>query len=227
MDLEKLELLAKVVLESLNLRKCSANEIVARHDHLEAEFKNLMTVAINTLPEHKELFTVTYEKTNLDYGITVDEARSVISHLLDVILIQKTTETKIREMKIFESAEEKMRQAGLSFRKEDYSSTFHNLNTALELVLKDKVEIPTTITGINTSNIIDVLTKYKVESFLFLEEARKHILLIDNKIKHQGYSPSKADCINGIKAMENLIAKLRNTEMKLTEEVKNKIYDGL
>jgi hypothetical protein len=106
-------------------------------------------------------------------------------------------------------------------------STFHNLNTALELVLKDKLGIPATITGINTSNIMDVLTKYKVEPYLYLEEVRKHVLVIDNKIKHQGYCPSKIDCINGIKAMEELIAKLRNTDIELTEEIKNKIYEGL
>ena len=130
-------------------------------------------------------------------------------------------------MKIFESAEEKIKQASLSFRNNEYTSTFHNLNTALELVLKDKIGIPTTITKINTSRIIDILFKHKVKPYLYLVEARKHVLLIDNKIKDQGYSPSKIDSINGIKAMEELISKLRGKEIKLTEEIRNKIYQGL
>jgi hypothetical protein len=95
------------------------------------------------------------------------------------------------------------------------------------LVLKDKLGIPMTITKINTSNIIDILIKHKIEPYLYLAETRKHILLIDNKIKHQGFSPSKADCINAIKAMEELIFRLKNKEIELNEDIKSKIYEGL
>lgn len=158
--------------------------------------------------------------------LQVQQARSVVEHLLEIVEIEKTSEKKTKEMKVFEGANEKLKQAALSFRKEDYTSTFHNLNTALELVLKDKVGIPTTFTKINTSNIIDVLAKYKVEPYLYLTEARKRVLMIDNKIKHQAYSPSKTDCINGLKAMEEAISKLRDKELKLTEEIRNKIYEG-
>lgn len=225
MDLEKLEQLARIVFE--NLGKYSNYDRVAGYDDLEAEVKNLMSVAIQTLPEHKELFTVAYCKIDETYGLKIDDARSVVSHLLEIILIEKIAEARIKQFRVFESAEEKLKQGSLSFQKEDYPSCIHSLNTALELVLKDKLGIPATITGINTSNIMDVLTKHKVEPYLYLEEARKHVLLIDNKIKHQGYSPSKVDCINGIKAMEEVIAKLRNVDMKLSEEVRNKIYEGL
>jgi len=134
---------------------------------------------------------------------------------------------KTKELKIFESAEEKMKQAGLAFEKADFSSVFHCLNTSFELVLKDKIGIPTTITGINTSNIVEVLVKHKVESYLYFQEVKKRVTEIDNKIKHQGYSPSKIDAINGIKAMEDLISRLRDKELKLTEEIKNKICEGL
>jgi HEPN domain-containing protein len=224
MDLEKLEKMARLVLAELS------NDVAPiRHwPGLNAKFCNLMMIATQSLPEHKELFKRAYEQTASEYlGLRQVDARSVIRHLLDIIEIEKSSETKIKEMKIFESAEEKLKQVNISFRKDDYTSTFHNLNTALELILKDKLGIPSTITGINTSNIMDVLTKHKVEPYLYLEEVRKHVLVIDNKIKHQGYCPSKIDCINGIKVMEELIAKLRNVDMKLNEEVKNKIYEGL
>ena len=183
---------------------------------------------VRSLPEYQELFTTVYERITENYSrFYVSHARAFIRHLLDIIEIEKARESKAKEMKIFESAEEKMKQAALGYRKDDYSSVFHNLNTTLELVLKDKIGIPTTPTKINTSNIIDILTKHKVEPFLYLEEARKYVLTIDNKIKHQGYVPSKIDCINGMKAMEDLVAKLRYAEMKLTDEIKNKIYEGL
>lgn len=95
------------------------------------------------------------------------------------------------------------------------------------MILKDKVGIPTTITKINTSSIVEFFAKYKVEPYLYLKEVKKRVVEIDNKIKHQGYSPSKIDAINGIKSMEELISKLRNKEIELTEEVRNKIHKGL
>jgi HEPN domain-containing protein len=221
MDVEKLEKLAKLVLTEL------PNESYIKlliNEHLAAKFMNLMVVARNSLPEYTELFNTAYKNTDL---LSSAQARSIVVHLLEILEIERASETNIEKMKIFEGAEEKLKQVNISFRKDDYTSAFHNLNTALELVLKDRLGIPSTITSVNTSNIMDVLTKYKVEPYLYLEEARKHVLVIDNKIKHQGYCPSKIDCINGIKAMEELIAKLRNIDMKLTEEIKNKIYEGL
>jgi HEPN domain-containing protein len=222
MDLDKLENLAKLVLKDLSSE--SHYSTFSVYPQSAAKFKNLMVIAQETLPEYSELFSAAHSRT---YDFESYEACSLIKHLLQIIKLEKTSETKIEETKIFESAEEKLKQSDISFRKEDYVSAFHNLNTALELVLKDKLGIPATITGVNTSNIMDVLTKYKVEPYLYLEEARRHVLVIDNKIKHQGYKPSKIDCINGIKAMEELIAKLKTLHMKLSEEVKNKIYEGL
>lgn len=155
------------------------------------------------------------------------DAEFSIRHLLVIIKIERKSNSLINEMKVFESADEKMKQAGLSFQKEDYCLTFHNLNTAFELIIKDKVGIPTTIPQIKTANIIELLVKYKVEPHLYLSEVRKRVIDIDNKIKHQAYSPSKIDAINGIKAMEDLISKLRNKELVLTDEVRNKICEGL
>ena len=226
MSLEKLEKIAKLVLKELSPYEWFA-EIQSYHN-LEAEFKNLMVLASKILPDYKELFAVAHGAITEEYSaLEVHEATSLIKHLLMIIEIEKASEEKIKEMKIFESAEEKLKQAALSFRKEDYPSVFHNLNTALELVLKDKVGIPTTITKINTSKIIDVLVKHKVEPYLYLAEAKKRIVMIDNKIKHQGYLPSKIDCIHGIKAMEEVISKLRTKEIELTKEIRNKIYEGL
>jgi hypothetical protein len=120
-----------------------------------------------------------------------------------------------------------MKQSGICYQNEDYPSVFHCLNTAFELILKDKLIIPLTISKINTSNIVDILVKEKVGCYLYLAEAKKHVLTIDNKIKHQAYAPSKVDCITAIKAMEDLIDKLRDTKIELTAEIKNKIYNEI
>jgi hypothetical protein len=227
MDLDKLEKLANLVLKDLHTASYPSYPIL-KYPNLEAKFRNLLQVSYSVFPEHKELFTTSanriYEGANL---LSVDGAIYVVNHILQILDIEKSCSSKAEKMKIFESAEEKMKQADLSFQKEDFASTFHCLNTAFELILKDKIGIPTTITKINTSNIVEILVKHKVEPYLYFQEVKKRVIEIDNKIKHQGYSPSKIDAINGIKAMEDLISKLRKKEIELTDEVRNKICEGL
>lgn len=230
MDLEKLEKMVRLVLNDLSV--FSSDYKLVHEETRTAKVKNVINLSHKSLPEHEDFLVAIYRQIDMDRNrsypsFTIQKAKSALNHILRIIEIEKAGETKIKEMKIFESANEKMKQANFSFRKEDYTSVFHNLNTALELVLKDKLGIPVTITKINTSKIIDVLVKHKVEPHLYLAEAKKHVLIVDNKIKHQGYSPSKIDCINGIKTMEELISKLRGKEIKLTEEIRNKIYQGL
>lgn len=219
MDLEKLEKLARLVLKDFSL---ASDTLLRSKGHLDAEFTNLMVAASISLPDYQSLFQSSLK--NVSY---IHEAKSIIEHLLSIVEMEKTTKAKTVNMKIFESAEEKMKQANLSFRKEDYTSCFSNLDTALEMVLKDKIRIPLTITKVNIAKIVDILVSHKVEPYLYLVEARKHITQIDNKIKHQGYSPSKSDCIFGIKAMEELISRLWDMKMELTDEVRNKIHEGL
>lgn len=200
---------------------------VRRSSILYAKVKNLITLSLNTLPEHKTFLTTAWGNWNSYSYRSTSKAISIIDYILELLRLEKSVESKIAGMKIFESANEKLKQAVQSFQKEDYSSTIHNLNTALELILKDKLEIPTTITKINTSKIIDISVKHKLGPYTYLSEAQKHVCLVDNKIKHQGYSPSKIDCINGIKVMEELISKFRDKEIKLTEEIRKKIYAGI
>jgi hypothetical protein len=155
---------------------------------------------MGVLVEHQDYFKKMYDSienvrksvdTFYPYGYLKSKAVYGLNHIKQIIEIERTSEQKIKEIKIFEGATEKLKQAGLCYNNNDYTSAFHNLNTALELALKDKLEIPVTITGIHTSNVIEILSKHRIESHLYLVEAKKHIVLIDNKIKHQGYSPTK------------------------------------
>jgi hypothetical protein len=221
MDLEKLEKLAKLVLAEMPASSASSYPF-SIYPQLEMKFRNLMAIASETLPEHQVFFNIALKRVDGS-----DDAKLAIRHLLEIMKLEKESNSLIKEMKIFQSAEEKMKEVGFSFQKEDYVSTFNNLNTALEIIIKNKVGIPTTIAKVNTANIIEVLVKYRVEPHLYFDEVRKRVIDIDNKVKHQGYCPSKIESINGIKAMDELIAKLRNMDMKLTDEIKNKIYEGL
>ena len=221
MDLDKFEKMVELAQKSLSgISPTYLYKLPVRR----AEIENLMYMAMDVLPDHTAFFV---SVTTHILSVTITDAQQIISHLKAIMKLERRGEKRISEMKIFESADEKMKQVGLSFRKEDYSSTFNNLNAALELVLKDKCDIPTTITGINTSNVIDLLVKYKVEPFSHFKEAGKRVTEIANRAKHQGYVPSKNEAILGIKAMEELITKLRDREIKLTAEIEDKIYKGL
>jgi len=224
MELEKLEKMARAVQKKLLEMKNRGVDDLSMYQATKAKIESLMVISSKTFPEHYAFFkSVASQLEKLD----MYDALETVDHIFEILEIEKVGETKIKEMKIFESAEEKMKQANLSFRKGDYNSSFNNLNTALELVLKEKLRIPLTITKVNTAKIVDILVKYKIEPYLYLSEAKKHITDITNKIKHSGYIPSKSDCIFAIKAMEELISKLRDKEIKLTEEIRNKIYQGL
>ena len=71
------------------------------------------------------------------YDYSLQNAQEALEHILEIIEIKESSELKIKDL-IFESAEDKLKQAGVSFREGDYSSVFQILNTALELVLKNK-----------------------------------------------------------------------------------------
>ena len=231
MELEKFEKMVGIVLRDLSEKMRSAttsdSKKIYHYPLLRAKTSDLISIASKMLPDHQEFFDSVQFSLKYSPVFDLHDASSSLGHILKILEVEKAGETKIKEMKIFEGAEEKMKQAGLSFRKDDYSSTFNNLNTALELILKDKCGIPTTITNINTSNVIDLLVKYKVEPYAHFAEARKRVSEVANRVKHQGYVPSKTEAILGIKAMEELISKLRGKEIKLTKEIRNKIYQGL
>jgi hypothetical protein len=220
-DIEKLEKLAKLVQSELPNLPSWEDSFLSNPEH-NVRFSNLMAISSKTLPEYSELFTSATKNVSC-----IRDAKSVINHLLNVIDLEKESQVLLSNSKIFDSADEKIKQAGLSYQNGDYPSSIHSLNTALELLLKDKIGIPSTITGINTSNIIELFVSYKVEPYMYLIEAKKHVLNIDNKIKHQGYVPSKIDSINGIKAMEELISKFRQINITLSKEMREKIFDKL
>lgn len=226
MNLEKLEKLAGLVLKDLKGGPISTNYIYSS-EGLKVKFKNLIINAYKILPEHKHVFEGPIISCETFFGLTIGNAISITNHLLEIIQLEKTFQNSIDGLKIFDSAQEKIKQASLSFKTGDFHSVFSCLNTAFELLLKDKIGIPTTITGINTANIVEVLVKHKVEPYLYFKEVKKRITEIDNKIKHQGYAPLKIDAINGIKAMEDLNSKLKDKELNLTQEIKNKICEGL
>ncbi|MFQ6130208.1 MAG: hypothetical protein ACE5OT_05335 [Candidatus Hadarchaeaceae archaeon] len=194
------------------------------HSTLFSKFINLISIATKELPEHKVFFNSEWAER---YSINVSDAVEFCDYILELLELKTRSEKRIGKRNIFQEAEDKLKEAGVSFSKSDPTSVINNLNTCIELVLKDKLDIPMTITKINTDKIIDICIAHKVGPVEYLKEIQKHVIEIDNGGKHQGYSPSRKDCINAIKATEDFLKKAKKSSFKVKEEIKEEIYSGL
>lgn len=90
-------------------------------------------------------------------GISREDAIKLCTQILELLNEETKTKEKIDEGKIFEGAKDKLKAAVMTFKRDDWPSTMNNLNTSIELALKDKLNIPTTIPNIQTNKIIDIL----------------------------------------------------------------------
>lgn len=199
-----------------------------------AKLKNIIGNSLKLLPDDRSFFVNTWnewdgsvEDGDKDALSTnqIDDAVGILDYILELIKLEEKSQEQVRQRKFFADAEEKLKEAGSSFGKEDYPSTMNKLNTALELVLKEVAEIPSTISKINTARIIELWVSNKLPYSIYLSEARKCVLDIDNKIKHLAYKPTQVDCIKGMASIENLFKKFKG--MKLPEDMKTKLYEGV
>lgn len=191
------------------------------HSTLFSKFINLISIATKELPEHKVFFNSEWAER---YSINVSDAVEFCDYILELLELKMHSEKRIGKRNIFQEAGDKLKEAGISFSKNDSTSVINNLNTCIELVLKDKLDLPTTITKINTDKIIDICIDHKVGPVEYLKEIKEHVLEIGNTVKHQGHSPSRKDCINAIKSTEDFLKKAKRSSFRVKGEIKEKIY---
>lgn len=223
------EILVKLINELKDEADNFKGGVIRNNPILLAKTHHVFRIVAKVLPEHITFFRTLWNSGQRGTltGLDPDDVIKACEYAMELLELEKSIKAKTTEGKIFQSAKEKLAEAGKSFMKEDWPSTMNNLNTCLELMLKEKLNIPTTIPKINTAKIIEILIKHNVGPTNFLNESKKRISEIDNKIKHQGYNPSKIDCINAIKSAEELFSKLDNDQIVLTEEIKNKVYSDV
>ena len=201
------------------LKNWDSNEFVSSSDRLK--IKNFFRLAKDTLPSHSTY--ITEEQSEVDSYYHVGEALSAINHIVEIIDIEQMTPPDIKQA-LFESSLDKYKKCKLFYEENDFTSLFNNINSSLELLLKESLELPTT-SKIPTSNMIDKLVKHKIEPYLFLDVNRKKIIDIDNKVKHSGYIPSKKDAIDAMKSMEDTLNKLHGNKIVLPQNVRDELYE--
>ena len=162
-----------------------------------------------------------------DSNYSLNQSKVVTSLKYTLKLLSVNFPEIIEKKKILEDAQDKLTEAGISFENQDFSSVITKLNTGVELALKDELDIPMTIRRINTRKILDICIASNIGPKEYLKELIKHVVDVDNKIKHQGFRPQKVDAINAISAFEGFIQRVKKYPFKVTDEIKEKIFSGI
>jgi len=184
----------------------------------QARFLDFIYLARTILPEHNAYLELFEERVRGRYFYLID-AKKYLDYLHQLISITEKSLVVSSTKKLFSNADDKLAEAVLSFDNNDFTGCFNNLTTACELFLKERFDIPTTITSIGISKVITAIKNEQILSRYLTEVSQK--VLIRNKGDHIGFNPSKVDAIEAIKAVENLFSKFK--EATISEEVKLRI----
>jgi hypothetical protein len=178
--------------------------------------------AYNLFPKEKPIFDNLVPSIKRGYG-SQDYNSLVIflDYLLGLIAnVIELEENKYNKEKVFHTAKERINLASKSFRDENYPAVMANIHTALEIGLKNKLNVPPTFEGIRVGPLIGMCIRNKIfpELELFLTEMDKKAAKIDNFSKHQSYVPSKQEALEAYSVAEQFIDKLEKTEPILPKD---------
>lgn len=222
MDNEKL----KILIEDY-LKKMDGAYLIYPRSDLGCRYADILANAKKILPDNAVYIESLISEYNMETSVPhfTLEFENCLEYILKLLSVSfpEIVETK----KILENAEDKLKEAGISFENEDFSSVISKLNTGVELALKDELDIPMTIRKINTRKILDICISNGIGPKEYLPELIKHVVEVDNKIKHQGFNPNKKDAINAISAFEGFIKRAKKYPFEVTTEIRDKIFSGI
>ena len=230
MSLEKLRMLLvdarNDIVNYLSYKGYPRSDYLRYKPVIESKFVTLLDLTRKLVPDTAMFLEMLMLKVKHN-SLTFQDSLDALNHIFTLVEYESKIIMQLNKGNIFAGVNEKIEEATLYFKKEDYKGTINNLNTALELLLKEKFNIPSTLKGINTAKIIAIAIRYKKGHIKHMEEAKKNVSEIDNKSKHLGYVPTKVDCINALKIMEELNKNLKEVKIELTEEILDKIYSNV
>lgn len=225
MEIEQIKTLIEELKKDVSKTIRGFTQYSDRHttSNQQIKLRNLVSLLTDILPEHVSLLREIHGDTKY--------ADSVLEHLsyLELLVQMEEKNRKPVAKNLLESASQKLEQAGICFQNEDYSGVSNKLNTCIELAIKDVLEIPTTIKGINTSKLVDLMISEKIGSQAlanYLGEVKEHVLM-DNLVKHVGLAPLPQRAVMAIAATENLLKKLPKEPFNVPDDLRNKIWSGV
>lgn len=182
------------------------------------------------LPPYKGILSREYnEAIKGTYYPSDRSILDLLEHCSDLLEISSVGEEEVEEGQVFLGIKEKIKQAGQSFRNQNYPGLFSSLHTATELALKDKLGIPISIGEIKIGRIIGVCIKKKVfpNTGALLKDLDDKICNVDDKIKHNGYNPSPDEASRALMCAEQSFRVLENLTPILDDETKKEISNLL
>lgn len=217
MKIKGLKILLSKLVEDIKIRK---KESYLPGPNITSRYKDLLTLCGQPLFENSTFIDGSYHN---DRNITMLDALQYVELLLNMAKEEEMIEKGATFMN---PSKQMLEQAGVAFKNDDFPGVSNKLNTCVELALKDVLDIPTTIKGINVSKIIDIMISEKIGPTKYIEEVKKHVLL-DNLVKHQGLGIVEARAGNAIASVENLLNKLPSKPYELSETAQSKIWSGV
>jgi hypothetical protein len=213
-------LLEKLINEMKEYDRTNSTGTIEYNLSLQHKYHDFLVQCGQPLFENSDYLRKSYSLNNID---NILDALEYIGTLLNL----KEKRRKIElEGTFLNHARQMLDQAGIAFKNNDFPGVSNKLNTCVELMLKEVLDIPTTIKGINVSKIIEIMISENIGPVKYLEEVKKHVLL-DNLVKHQGMTIVEARAGTAISSVENLLKRLPKEPFKLNEDSLNKIWSGV
>ncbi len=227
-DIERLKKLIKIFENRLKTEKTvySLDGNYYKNPSVYFLFKDILEMARKCMPDDETFFinSLNHLDRYSETYLLEKFLKTTLSYTKDLIKLYEETETLKSEGKLFLSAREKYKMAEKSFGIDDKPAVFSNLTTALELAIKEKLEIPATIPNIHIRAILKFFVKKKILP-RYSKQILKKIPDLRNPSIHQGFNPSRKDCIDAIKSVDEFLSKLETKKIhkKIIEEAINLI----
>jgi hypothetical protein len=180
----------------------------------KAEFRDILEFAEKVLPERQYFIDEASDNTT-STRFSYSREGTFIEGLKDFVSMEESFEEKLEERKLFLGAEEQLKiaadnlQNGLESK--NFGPVFSPLGTAVDLALKDKLELPVTLT-IREASVKKMLQIIGQHTTLgkFCDEIYKNVYDVRSKIEHEGYNPTQGQAIEALKISEDFIRKLKS-----------------
>ena len=196
-------------------------------DRVLSQLKIVISLFMTLLPSYQKTIAEEYNSvTNRGYSYPRDfQIYRLLEHCIDLLDISFVGEEEIEEGHVFLGIKEKLKQAGQSFRNNDYPGLFSSLHTAVELTIKDRLGIPLNIGEIKIGRVIGVCIKKNVfpNTGALLKDLDEKICQIDNDIKHKGYNPSPDQSSKALLVAEQSLRLLEKASPILDKKTREEI----
>ncbi len=220
MDSEKL---AAIINELTS--KIKKGDVYYANQDVKNSFSKLMRTVEDVFPEKKlriqELKTKVMARNHGPYGSDILETCREIASFIE-------KKKDIKEGKAFLSSKDLFEKAKVVFRNGDEAYAITLCDSAVEIFLKERFDVPSTIIGAGSVKFLSECMILNIPNGLnlYLNEVKNKVSQMSNQVKHKSYVPNRLDAINALKATEELFVRKSWFE-NLTYEEKRKVQVGV